>query len=86
MGAAGRDTSDMEMGGRLDQLLFDFSSLLPRETIDEVVAETLAEFRDARVKAYVPILVERFVEQRLRALQTASAGEGPANRTRSQAG
>ena len=76
MGAGGRDISDMEIGGRLEQLKLDFSSLLPRETIDDVVAETLADFQDVRIKVYVPILVERFVKQRLRALQTAGTGGG----------
>ena len=76
MGAGGRDISDMEIGGRLEQLKLDFSSLLPRETIDEVVAGTLADFQDVRIKVYVPILVERFVKQRLRALQTAGTGGG----------
>ena len=86
MGAGGRDISDMEIGGRLEQLKLDFSSLLPRETIDAVVAETLADFPDVRVKAYVPILVERLVKQRLRELQRASADEGPMNRASLQAG
>jgi len=60
-----------ELAGRTEQLLLEFSKVLPRETIERVVEETSADFRDARVKTYVPILIERFARDRLKAYARA---------------
>jgi len=60
-----------ELAGRTDHLLLEFSKMIPRETIEQVVEETSADFRDARVRTFVPILVERNAGERLKAYARA---------------
>jgi hypothetical protein len=49
----------------LQRLQPDFASRVPEEVIARIVAETAADFRDARVVTYVPLLVERLARERL---------------------
>ena len=46
----------------------DFSGVFGRETVDRYVRESLDLMKDARVGLYVPLFVDRFVRDRLRAL------------------
>jgi protein-tyrosine-phosphatase len=49
----------------------DFAGIFSRETINAYVEESLDQFSDARVEEFVPLMVERFSRQRLRALAQA---------------
>jgi hypothetical protein len=51
-----------------DDLAKEFEPAVPSETIQRVVADTLASLADARLKAYVPILARRFARERLQSL------------------
>jgi protein-tyrosine-phosphatase len=42
--------------------------LLARETIDRYIGESLEQFADARVTAFLPVLAHRFARERLQAL------------------
>ncbi len=52
----------------VDVLADEFAGVFSRETIDAYVEESLDRFADARFEEFVPLLVERFSRQRLRAL------------------
>ena len=52
----------------LDVLAHEFDGVFSRETIERYVAESKDQFADARVAEFVPIMVERFTRQRLRAV------------------
>ena len=51
------------------ELETEFRDTLPAATIQSCLDEVLAEFRDARVKAFVPLLAQRAARERLRALE-----------------
>ena len=55
----------------VDLLAEEFGGIFSRETIDAYIEESLDQFADARVQEFVPIMVERFSRQRLRALAQA---------------
>lgn len=55
----------------VDLLAEEFAGIFSRETIDAYVGESLNQFADAKVHEFVPIMVERFSRQRLRALAQA---------------
>ncbi len=55
----------------VDLLAQEFAGIFSRETIDAYVGESLDQFADATVREFVPIMVERFSRQRLRALAQA---------------
>ncbi len=52
----------------VDVLADEFAGVFSRETIDAYVEESLDRFADARFEEFVPLLVERFSRERLRAL------------------
>src|SRR5215831_9713365 len=55
-----------ELADRAEHLRSEFSPMLAPEVIDREVDEASAEFRDARVTTYVPILIERLTRDRLK--------------------
>jgi arsenate reductase len=55
----------------IEVLSEDFAGIFSRETINAYVEESLDQFSDARVEEFVPLMVERFSRQRLRALAQA---------------
>ena len=55
----------------VDLLAQEFSGIFSRETIDAYVEESLDRFASARIAEFVPLMVERFSRQRLRALAQA---------------
>ncbi|MGA8219924.1 MAG: arsenate reductase ArsC [Solirubrobacterales bacterium] len=52
----------------LDVLAAEFEGIFSRETIERYVDGSTDEFAGSRVQEFVPIMVERFTRQRLRAL------------------
>lgn len=67
------DPEDADTLARLaDRLSMAFAGL-GRETVESAVATAYAELRYARVRTYLPILVERRARDLL-----AAAGDGPA--------
>ena len=55
----------------VDVLAEEFSGIFSPETIDAYVQESLDEFAHARFPDFIPLMVERFSRQRLRALAQA---------------
>jgi arsenate reductase (thioredoxin) len=55
----------------VDVLAQEFTGVFSRETIDAYVEESLDRFSEARLDDFVPLLVERFARERLRALAQA---------------
>jgi arsenate reductase (thioredoxin) len=55
----------------IEVLSEDFAGIFSRETINAYVEESIDQFSDARVGEFVPLMVERFSRQRLRALAQA---------------
>jgi arsenate reductase len=51
-----------------DRLWEEFEGIFGAPTIQRFIAESYASFADAKTMAYVPLFVERFTRQRLRAL------------------
>ena len=49
----------------------EFAGVFSLETIEGYLAESLEQFANARVQAFVPIFVNRFARERLRALAQA---------------
>jgi hypothetical protein len=47
----------------------EFDSRLPGETVDRCFAAEVAKFHDARITAYLPILILRNARARLRAME-----------------
>ena len=60
---------------RLTAALTDRHPLFPRQTVERLVVRTFEEFAQARVTTYLPILVERAAEARLRELDGDYDGE-----------
>ncbi|MGH2556808.1 MAG: arsenate reductase ArsC [Actinomycetota bacterium] len=52
----------------VDTLSNEFEGVLSRETVQRLLLETADLLGDSRVRTFVPILVERFARERLRAL------------------
>ncbi len=55
----------------IDLLAGEFTGVFSRETIEAYIDESTDQFADARVPDFVPLMVERFTRQRLRALGQA---------------
>jgi protein-tyrosine-phosphatase len=49
----------------------EFAGTFSDETVERFLRESEAAFRDARVQTFVPVMVERFARERLRALAQA---------------
>src|SRR5262245_7417871 len=67
MAAMAATQIDLEtaMQRELARLCADFQSVSDRESIEQCVRGYLAEFKDARVKRFVPILVSRLAREHL---------------------
>jgi protein-tyrosine-phosphatase len=65
-----RLTVDRELALRyvVANLTREFSGIFSRETIERYILDTSEYFRESRVANFVPLLVERFTRERLRAL------------------
>ena len=48
----------------------EFGSRLPGETVDRCFAAEVAKFHDARITAYLPVLILRNARARLRAMDS----------------
>ena len=55
----------------IDVLADEFAGIFSRETIEAFIDESTDQFGDSRVQDFVPLMVERFTRQRLRALGQA---------------
>ena len=55
----------------IEKLGEEFTGIFSLETIERYLAESLDQFADARVQAFVPLFVNRFARERLRALGQA---------------
>lgn len=53
------------------RVLDEFGGLFAQETIERFLTESQDAFSDAPIKNFVPIMVERFARERLRALGQA---------------
>ena len=58
-------------------LVQEFGDSLANETIEETVRETQHEFEGARIPTFVPLFVERYARQRLKASARTHAGMVP---------
>jgi hypothetical protein len=69
-----RDQQELNrhLNGVRERLEHDFNERLDRETVEREFARVTAQFSDARIKAYVPVLVDRQVRRDLRQLTKAS--------------
>ncbi|HYZ12221.1 MAG TPA: arsenate reductase ArsC [Actinomycetota bacterium] len=54
--------------GVADRLLTDFSGIFASETIQRYMAESWDQLSGSKVAAFIPLFLERFTRQRLRAL------------------
>jgi arsenate reductase len=53
------------MGGAVDALCREFSGVFSRETVEQVLLDSLERLGPARIKTYQPVLAYRFARQRL---------------------
>ena len=60
-------SNETELGARLAG---EFAGTASPETVQRFVDENVAYFANVSVQSFVPIFVERFTRQRLRALQS----------------
>ncbi len=67
LGSATRD----HIRRSVELLAEEFTGVFSRETIDAYVEESTDEFADSRVAEFLPLMVERFARERLRALAQA---------------
>jgi arsenate reductase (thioredoxin) len=57
----------MELETARERLVSEFSGVFSRETVEEVVHDSAARWKDAPIQTHVPIFAERFARERLRA-------------------
>jgi len=60
--------TEQHFARQVDDLARDFRGVFSRETIDRYMAESLEQFADARVTAFLLLLAHRFARERLHAL------------------
>jgi arsenate reductase (thioredoxin) len=56
------------LAGMGERLYGDFDGCLSIETINRFLSESAQQFADAPIRDYIPVMVERFARERLRAL------------------
>jgi hypothetical protein len=61
-------TEDSQLHSVEDALLHKFEGRLPRAKITSEFQASQAQFRDARIRSYVPVLVQHDASARLRRL------------------
>jgi hypothetical protein len=73
--AIANDVQDPAPDPELESIVrsLEAGGLAPRAVIERVVTEELTRFRAARIRTYVPILVERAAADRLVALSVSEA-------------
>jgi hypothetical protein len=59
-----------------EQLAFEFGDQFPEDVIHDCVLETFDEFSQARVQTYVPLLLHRSAQARLRTAASRQAAQG----------
>lgn len=64
--------AEERIAAETQRLSAEFRGTFGRESIETVVAEALEQFEDAKIEAYLPVLVSRYAREVLRA--TAKAG------------
>jgi hypothetical protein len=64
---------DAQIHATVERLFRQFDGAVPKETVSFYVDEAARQWRDARVKVFVPVLAERFARQQLRALAAPKA-------------
>ena len=62
-------TDDLSLA--IDRLCNEFPGIFSRETIERFITESTAWLQESRVKAFVPLLAERFARDRLKAVAQA---------------
>lgn len=67
---SGTDTSG-EYAAALDRLSEEFSGQFSPETIERLVSDSQQRWLDARIHTFVPLLLERYARERLRAAAQA---------------
>lgn len=68
----------LELQGAIERLADEFAGIFARETVSEVVRDSLERLAPARVKTYQPLLAYRFARERL---QDSAARSGSMRRT-----
>ena len=68
MGGSGEDQPWVGFDHLVDRLSREFDGVLSRETVQRLLLETEGLLGESRVRTFLPILVERFARERLRAL------------------
>ena len=59
---------DPQVDALIEDLAREFEPDVSRDTVHEVVEDTLESMGDARIKSYVPVLCRRLARDRLRSL------------------
>jgi len=64
-GSSIEEDIDMVDDGLIDEIWNDLGGIISQEVIREVVNEIVAEFQDATVRSFIPILLQREVRERM---------------------
>jgi len=64
---------DLQVEALADDLIREFESEVPRDTVYRVVADTFESLGNARITAYVPLLARRIARDHLRSLVRSTA-------------
>jgi hypothetical protein len=59
---------EIDLGPVVDTLAMRFAAVADRVEIDELVSQTAGQFASARIREFVPVLVQHLCADRLRAL------------------
>jgi hypothetical protein len=62
-----------QLNGLVDRLADEYESVLPRKAIEDRARDKLNDFEDAKVVAFLPILVYRYVREDLQHSRMQSA-------------
>ncbi len=76
------DTATMEpaLAALIERLLVRFEHRIEPQIIEETVRICAAQFEDARIADYIPLLTEHRCDSQLRALVWATSAVGPPTR------
>ena len=61
-----------QVASELSKVKTEYCGVLPGESIDKIVDESLVRLADSKVRQFVPLFVGRFTRQRLRELVEVS--------------
>lgn len=62
-----------QVASEVSKVKAEYRGVLPEESIDKVIDESLVRLADSKVPQFVPLFVGRFTRQRLRELVDVSA-------------